>query len=225
MFKTEKTAILVGGGPILTFPKLREYLPIIAVDGGLDTCITHSFKPDYFIGDMDSVSLSAKQYAKKNKIPTNFIFEQETTDFEKALTHIDAPGYICVGFIDGRFDHSLACLHVVQKQTRKRPILLYGLEDVVLAVSNDFSMSLPVGERISIWPLGTVRFKCSSGLLYPLTGIEMKQGKHIGTSNSASANFIEIKISDENRGTYLIILPNHYFNELLTSMGQKSIPR
>lgn len=220
MFKTEKIAILVGGGPILTFPELGDNFPVIAVDSGLDACITHSIKPDYFIGDMDSVSLNAKQYAKKNRIPTNSIFEQETTDFEKALVHSDAPGYICIGFMDGRFDHSLACLHVVQKQRRKRPILFYGLEDVVLTVTNDFFISLPVGERISIWPLGTVRFKHSSGLLYSLTGTEMTQGKYIGTSNSVSADSIQIKISDGNTGTYLIILPSRYFNELLLSIGQ-----
>ena len=228
MFKTDKIAILIGGGPIPIFPILGkdlEGLPIIAVDSGLDACMTYSIKPDYFVGDMDSVSLNAKKYAKKNKIPTNLIFEQETTDFEKALIHVDASGYVCIGFLDGRFDHSLACLHVVQKQTQKRPILLYGLEDVVLTVTNDFSMSLPIGERISIWPLGTVRFEHSSGLLYPLTGIEMTQGKYIGTSNSVSADSIEIKISNENRGTYLIILPNRYFNDLLTSVGQKSIPK
>ena len=225
MFKTEKIAILVGGGPIHTFPYLARGLPVIAVDRGLDICIKYSIKPNYFIGDMDSVSSDAKVYAQKNKIPTNSISEQETTDFEKALMHVDARGYVCIGFLDGRFDHSLASLHAVQKHTRKRPILMYSLEDVILTGTKDFFISLPVGERISIWPLGSVRFKHSSGLLYPLKELEMVQGTYIGTSNSVSENLVQITISEESKGTYLIILPNFYFDDLLMLIGSSSVPK
>ena len=165
MFKTNKIVVLIGGGPVArTIPNLIKGLPIVAVDGGLDSCINYSMVPNYFIGDMDSASSSAKQYAKLNKIPSNFVAEQETTDFEKALMHVDAPGYVCLGFLDGRLDHSLAVLHVIQKQSQKRPILLLGSEDVVLTGPNDFCISLPVGERISIWPLGKVSFEYSTGL-------------------------------------------------------------
>ncbi len=225
MFRTEKIAILVGGGPIHTFPNLARDLPIIAVDGGLDICINYSIKPDYFIGDMDSVSSNGKIYAQKNKIPTNPIFEQETTDFEKALINVDACGYVCIGFLDGRFDHSLASLHAVQKHTTKRPILMYGLEDVILTGTNNFFISLPVGERISIWPLGSVCFKNSSGLLYPLKELEMIQGSHIGISNSVSESLVQITISEESDGTYLMILPNFYFEDLFMLISSSSIPK
>lgn len=225
MFRTENIAILVGGGPVPTFPYLREDYPIIAVDSGLDTCISNSILPDYFIGDMDSVSSNAKQYAKRNKIPTKQIFEQDTTDFEKALVNIDARGYVCVGFLDGRLDHSLASLHVIQKYPQKRPILMYGLEDAVLTGTKDFFISLPIGERISIWPLGSVRFKHSSGLLYPLTDLKMKQGSYIGTSNSVSEKAVQICISEGNNGTYLLILPIFYFDELLVLIGFSSVPK
>ncbi|GIS15013.1 MAG: thiamine pyrophosphokinase [Alphaproteobacteria bacterium] len=178
MFKTNKIVVLIGGGPVArTIPNLIKGLPIVAVDGGLDSCINYSMVPNYFIGDMDSASSSAKQYAKLNKIPSNFVAEQETTDFEKALMYVDAAGYVCLGFLDGRLDHSLAVLHVIQKQSQKRPILLLGSEDVVLTGPNDFCISLPVGERVSIWPLGKVSFEYSTGLLYSLKNIKMVQGK------------------------------------------------
>ena len=101
MFNTNKIVVLIGGGPVArTIPNLIKGLPIVAVDGGLDTCISYSMVPNYFIGDMDSASSSAKQYAKLNKIPSNFVAEQETTDFEKALMYVDAAGYVCLGFLD-----------------------------------------------------------------------------------------------------------------------------
>ena len=117
MFKTNKIAVLIGGGPVVwNIPNLIKGLPIVAVDGGLDSCIDYSIVPNYFIGDMDSASPSAKQYAKLNNIPSNFVAEQETTDFEKALMYVDAAGYVCLGFLDGRLDHLLAVMHVIQKQ-------------------------------------------------------------------------------------------------------------
>ena len=174
---------------------------------------------------MDSASSSAKQYAKLNKIPSNFVAEQETTDFEKALMYVDAAGYVCLGFLDGRLDHSLAVLHVIQKQSHKRPILLLGSEDVVLTGPNDFCISLPVGERVSIWPLGKVSFEHSTGLLYSLKKIKMVQGNQIGTSNSVSENSVQIILSEENRGTYLIILSYIYFDNLFMLIGGLSTPK
>ena len=226
MFKTDKIIVLIGGGPVVrTIPNLIKGLPIVAVDGGLDSCIKYSMVPNYFIGDMDSASSSAKQYAKLNKIPSNFVAEQETTDFEKALMHVDAIGYVCLGFLDGRLDHSLAVLHVIQKQSQKRPILLLGSEDVVLTGPNDFHISLPVGERISIWPLGKVSFEYSTGLLYSLKNIEMVQGNLIGTSNSVSENSVQIILSEANRGTYLIILSYIYFDNLFVLIDGLSTPK
>ena len=226
MFKTNKIVVLIGGGPVVwNIPNLIKGLPIVAVDGGLDSCIDYSIVPNYFIGDMDSASPSAKQYAKLNKIPSNFVAEQETTDFEKALMHVDAVGYVCLGFLDGRLDHSLAVLHVIQKQSQKRPILLLGSEDVVLTGPKDFRISLPVGERISIWPLGKVSFEYSTGLLYSLKNIEMVQGNLIGTSNSVSENSVQIILSEANRGTYLIILSYIYFDNLFVLIGGLSTPK
>ncbi len=226
MFKTNKIVVLIGGGPVVwNIPNLIKGLPIVAVDGGLDSCIDYSIVPNYFIGDMDSASPSAKQYAKLNKIPSNFVAEQETTDFEKALMHVDAIGYVCLGFLDGRLDHSLAVLHVIQKQSQKRPILLLGSEDVALTGPNDFHISLPVGERISIWPLGKVSFEYSTGLLYSLKNIKMVQGKQIGTSNSVSENSVQIILSEENRGTYLIILSHIYFDNLFVLIDGLSTPK
>ena len=226
MFKTNKIVVLIGGGPVVwNIPNLIKGLPIVAVDGGLDSCIDYSIVPNYFIGDMDSASPSAKQYAKLNKIPSNFVAEQETTDFEKALMHVDAIGYVCLGFLDGRLDHSLAVLHVIQKQSQKRPILLLGSEDVVLTGPKDFRISLPVGERISIWPLGKVSFEYSTGLLYSLKNIEMVQGNLIGTSNSVSENSVQIILSEANRGTYLIILSYIYFDNLFVLIGGLSTPK
>ena len=225
MFQTHKRAVLIGGGPIAHIPELVKGLPVIAVDGGLDACLRNALKPDYFLGDMDSASKRAQEYAVSNKIPTKLIPEQETTDFEKALTHVDASGYVCFGFLEGRLDHTLATLHVIQKHIQKRPILLYGLEDVILTASSDISVSLPIKERLSLWPLGVVRFKSSTGLLYPLTDIQMSQGSQIGTSNVTCEETVQIRVSEQNKGTYLVIVSNRYFKELFMLSDASAVPK
>ena len=225
MFQTSKRAILIGGGPISNIPDYLEDLPVVAVDGGLDACLQLSIKPDYFIGDMDSASKSAREYALSNQIPTKPIFEQETNDFEKALMHVDALGYICFGFLDGRIDHTLATLHVVQKLFHKRPVLLYGSEDVMITASTTIALRIPVGERLSVWPLGVVHFESSNGLRYPLEGIEMAAGCQIGTSNSVDKEDVRLTVSEQNIGTYLIILSNCYFKELFMLTDFYSVPK
>ena len=113
----------------------------------------------------------------------------------------------------------------VQKHIQKRPILLYGLEDVILTASSDISVSLPIKERLSLWPLGVARFKSSTGLLYPLTDIKMSQGSQIGTSNITCEETVQIRVSEKNNGTYLVIISNRYFKELFMLSDASAVPK
>ena len=225
MFHTDKQVVLIGAGPIGYIPPIARDLDVIAVDGGLDYCMHHGLKPAYFLGDMDSASAEARQFAEQNHILSHLLDEQDTTDFEKSLMQVDARGYFCFGFLDGRFDHTLATLHVVQKYTHKRPIILYGREDVILVVMDDITLSLPIGERVSILPLDRVSFKSSKGLYWSLDNIKMAPGTQIGVSNKTSENLVQITLADNNRGQYLLILPNYYFEDVLKLTGGLSEPK
>ena len=109
--------------------------PVIAADGGVETALDAGFLPQAIIGDMDSVD-------DLNLLPKSIhqivLPQQDDTDFEKCLQLIDAPLIVGVGFLDGRFDHSLAVLDALARLQHDRPVFLVGANDVLLRIRGDF---------------------------------------------------------------------------------------
>jgi thiamine pyrophosphokinase len=115
--------------------------------------------------------------------------EQETTDLEKCLYSIDAPLYLGVGFTGRRFDHTLAALHALLRWPAKR-IVLIGPEDAIFLAPLQWQISLPEGTRVSLFPLAPVRGLHSSGLTWPIDGLDFAPGLRIGTSNKATGGAV-----------------------------------
>jgi len=199
--------ILIGNGPcekdILI--KLSKKYKTIAVDGGLRHCLKLNINPHYVIGDIDSIKNSEKdKLIKQNKLIR--IKEQETTDFEKAISRIKAPIIFCFGFIGKRLDHTLAVINVISNYHKKNNIILIGKSDVIITVSDSISIDLPKKSRVSIWPLSEIKFDKSYGLKWPLNNITMRPNERIGTSNKSLKRNIKIFLHDDNNGSYLLIL-------------------
>jgi thiamine pyrophosphokinase len=50
----------------------------------------------------------------------------------------------------------------------------------------EVEIDLPAAARLSLWPLTRQRFHSSRGLVWPLDGLTLAAGQHIGTSNQVS---------------------------------------
>ncbi len=219
--------ILVFGSPILLFgaspmaepavQMLRAFKswPVIAADGGVETALDAGFLPQAIIGDMDSVD-------DLNLLPKSIhqivLPQQDDTDFEKCLQLIDAPLIVGVGFLDGRFDHSLAVLDALARLQHDRPVFLVGANDVLLRIRGDFEVTVNVGARFSVWPLGCQHFLNSTGLEWALENMTMEMGQLSGTSNRANAN--KVSILAGNGDGYLAIAPLAEFDNMLQAALQ-----
>jgi len=168
---------------------------VVAADGGAKAALAHGLVLKAVIGDMDSCP---PEYAGK----TIRISEQNSTDFEKCLGVIQAPLILGVGFLGGRLDHELAALNALVKTAQN--IVLIGAEDLVFLLPNTLRISLPLGTRISVFPMGDVLGATSQGLEWPLDGLRLSPNKTIGTSNRTIAP--EITITNPNQ-PLLCILP------------------
>lgn len=202
IFTFDSPVILVGAAPTPVdglFAALPETLPVIAADGGAHTAMQAGRRPDLVVGDMDS------SFDLPSDIRRLHLADQNDTDFEKCLKRINAPFIIGFGFLDGRLDHTLAAMHALAAATHDRPILLVGSTDMLLRVRGDISFSVTPGERVSIWPLGTQRFRRSTGLRWPLDGLEMTPGGLIGASNVATGDMVDIHA--DGGGGYAVIRP------------------
>jgi len=79
-------------------------------------------------------------------------------------------------------------------------------------------LGLPVGTRVSVYPLSRITFESSSGLLYPLDGLIMQSGEMIGTSNASNESQLKIvpqKDSPSEQSCYALILPSEHLNAMV----------
>ncbi|SMX43417.1 thiamine diphosphokinase [Actibacterium lipolyticum] len=184
---------LIGGGDVKN-ADLRESLAIaptlVAADGGADTALAAGVLPKAVFGDMDSISAETTSAIPADRL--HFIAEQETTDFEKCLRSIQAPLILGLGFLGDRLDHQLAALTALARHAETRCILI-GPCDVTFVCPPQLSLNLPVGSRVSLFPLGRVNGK-SDGLEWPIDGIEFAPDGLIGTSNRASKDVVTLEM-------------------------------
>ena len=184
--------------------------PVLAADGGLRTALSCGLRPQAVIGDMDSAN-------DLDQLPDDIrqikLSGQDDTDFEKSLGVISAPLIIGIGFLDGRFDHSLAALDALARLPHDRPVLLVGGDDVLLRLRGDFEMTLPLASRFSVWPLGRQHFLRSHGLQWPLDDVTMALGKRTGTSNRVIGKPVSITAGAGDG--YVVMAPFTAFDVML----------
>jgi thiamine pyrophosphokinase len=176
--------LLIGGGPIsrADFAVASALTgPVVAVDGGAVWAHDHGIPIDALIGDMDSITPQVL-----DQIPSHLchpIAEQDSTDFDKALRHVQAPLVIAIGFSGGRIDHQMAVFHSLLAHPN-RPCLILGGEDLTFLAPPDLTLGLEPGTRVSLFPLGPVQGH-STGLRWPIGGLAFDPLTRIGTSNAA----------------------------------------
>lgn len=179
---------LIGGGDA-ELSQLEEALGIapvcVAADGGAELARRANIPLRAVIGDMDSISADTlSQIPQDRQI---IVSEQETTDFDKALRHIDAPLVIGLGFLGGRIDHQMHALHILAMHAH-RPCILIAQTEIVLIAPPEITLPAEAGDVVSIFPLGPVTGR-SHGLEWPIEGLAFDTLSKVGTSNRATGHF------------------------------------
>ena len=190
---------------------------LVAADGGAGSALAAGMVPDAVIGDLDSLSPAAR--AAIDAVRIHAIDEQESTDFEKALRSVSAPGVIAVGFTGARLDHELAAFNALLKRP-DFPCVLMGKRDIVFAAPRQFSLTLEPGARVSLFPMAPVTGR-STGLRWPIDGLQFAPDTRIGTSNRAET--AEISLSFEGPGM-LVILPKRFLDAVIRAVVEIPLP-
>lgn len=115
------TLIISGGNVkkdfLQNFLKENKYNKIIAADKGLEILNKIGVKPDYIIGDFDSVNKEMLEQYKN--IPITYLKpEKDFTDTHMALKLAMEQGakkITMAGAIGTRFDHSIANIHILKE--------------------------------------------------------------------------------------------------------------
>jgi thiamine pyrophosphokinase len=202
--------ILVGAGQLypndlsdsLTFGKI-----IVAADGGAEAVLAAGYMPDAIIGDMDSQPSDKRLEGLIHHIP-----EQDSTDFDKALRSISAPLILACGFTGKRIDHSLAVLTALMT-AQEQLCVVVGEESVIALCPPRIAFDLPAGSVFSVFPMQNTS-ATSTGLKWPLEGVDLGPTRRIGTSNEVSGP-VEITVDDPH---LIVIVPRAALAELVRAL-------
>ena len=210
-----KPVLLVGGadlGPDDLNIFQSEVPTIVAVDGGADHLIAAGITPDAVVGDMDSISQAARELFK-NKVL--HVTEQDTVDFEKALSVVHAPLIYAVGFSAGRLDHALAVINVLARFAHQ-PIILVSETDVAAIVPpSGLSIVLEKETRISLMPIVTGAVTVT-GVVWPLTEQVLSPLGMSSPSNKAIGGAVTIRAERP----VLLVLPTSQRERLAAALMQ-----
>lgn len=199
----EKNATFLGGGracheDLLLALTLAPHL--VAADGAAGTALSFGHMPERVIGDFDSLTDDMRRVIPPDRLC--HVPEQDSTDFEKCLTRVEAPMVLAVGFTGARIDHELAVYAALTRLAHRRCIVL-GEEDICFIAPPVLSLAVEPGQRVSLFPMRPVR-GCSEGLHWPIDGLDFAPDRRIGTSNTADGE--EIRLRFDAPGM-LMILP------------------
>jgi thiamine pyrophosphokinase len=209
-----KTGVLLVGGGFPAVTDLVKYVAkapfVIAADGGADFCLKSGLTPEAVIGDLDSVSDGLQA-----DLPEEALIEyedQDLTDFEKCLRLIEAPFIVATGFTSGRLDHTLANFAILARRIGA-PTLLIGTHDVAFAVPEKIALDLPVGTRISLFPMVPTK-GTSKGLRWPIDGLTIDPLGRLGTSNEVSG---PVEMIFDTAGT-IVIIPREHLDQAIAAL-------
>lgn len=207
---TDEIVTLVGAGEVdlaILRESLTEAGPIVAADGGAAHVLALGRIPDAVIGDFDSIAPDILA-----RVPPHALHQsadQETTDFEKALSFISAPLILAHGFTGRRLDHELAVYAAILRLTRT-PVIIIGAEDICFALDMSLTLNLAPGTRVSLFPMAKTRC-ASTGLRWATDHLVFDPLGRIGTSNEAIAP--EVSLTPSGPGL-LVILPRSTLPEV-----------
>lgn len=182
---------------------------LVAADGGANNLQAVGLTPKAVIGDMDSISAAAKAAFADVLHP---VTEQDSTDFDKALRHIDAPLILALGMSGGRLDHELAALHGILLYP-ERPCVIVGGESLAFVCPHDIALDLPLQSVLSLFPFAPVQVR-SEGLRWATDHLILDPLDRVGTSNLVDGP-VRLQAATPDA---IVILPRSALASVVTSL-------
>ncbi len=178
---------------------------LVAADSGLAAAEEAALRPDWIVGDMDSLQDRGRLSSYPPERVLVYPVDKDFTDTELALNLLWDKGcdeVWIVGGGGGRLDHTLA-LRALFDRSPFPNRWITAREDIWL-VSASFEKTVDEGSMVSIFPAGNGPWSVESrGLTWPLGGLSWSRG-FFGISNIAKTGSFSLRVR---AGRFLVILP------------------
>lgn len=201
----EKTCYLVGAGEAASLPALQENDLLIAVDGGLVSCLAQGRLPHLLVGDLDSLGDRPLPDIPLCRFPV----KKDETDTYLAYLEGVKRGYAhfeIYGGLGGRADHTVANLQLLRRIAAEgRTAALVG-EDVRMLAFADRTVTLKTlpGQSLGVFSLSEISEGVTiEGAAYSLSKGTLKNDFPLGVSNTALGSSVTVSVK---RGVLLLVL-------------------
>ena len=177
---------------------------IAAADSGLVSAENAGLRPDWIIGDMDSLDDVSRLDTYPPGRVLRFPADKDFTDTELAVDLLFEKGcdeVTLAGGGGGRLDHTLAIAAMFERE--RCPSRWFTGHEEIHVVSNEFHCNVRKTYAVSVFPLGTGPWKAqSAGLKWPLDAVSWRRG-FFGISNAAETEAVTIKALS---GRFLVLV-------------------
>lgn len=212
--------IIISGGSInekffKEVMKKGEFNNVIACDKGLEVLYKCNIKPNYIIGDFDSINKNIlKNYKKDNNVKIMSLNpEKDYTDTHMALKlaiDLNSNEITIVGAIGTRLDHTLANINILKEALDNEITCKIINENNYISLINKTTI-IEKDNRykyVSLIPITTTATGITlQGFKYSLHNATMKIGESIGVSNEQIEQLAKISIKE---GTLILLKTNDY---------------
>jgi len=190
--------ILVGNGEAPTHPTTLKVIEdantIICIDGGTDKLLELGYRPDYILGDLDSLALDLEDYSCK-VINLN---DQSKNDLEKGLEWClknEIKEVSLLGFSGLRDDHNAAALLFLKTFSYHMGLTMVTDFSTIQCINSKTRFKVSKGQVISIIPGNINTTIRTNGLKYELND-QVLDSPGNGISNIATMNEVVIESND-----------------------------
>ena len=180
---------------------------LAAADSGLIACEDAGLKPDWVVGDMDSLDKLSRLDKYPPRRVMRFPCDKDYTDTELALALLREKGCSEIwiaGGGGGRLDHLFGLRALFEME--EGPDRWFPGNEEILCIKEGWGLKaeVPAGSIISVFPLGKKECAAGSrGLKWPLDNVIWKCG-YSGVSNVATEGSFEISSI---KGHFMVIMP------------------
>lgn len=182
----------------------NQFNYIIASDRGLEVLDKFNIKPNYIIGDFDSIDKKIlEKYVNNEDIVIKRLNpEKDYTDTHMAIklaTELDSNEISIIGAIGTRIDHTIANIHVL-KETLDKNIecrVIDSRNEIQLINKKTVLKADKNYKYISLIPLTTkVEGINLKGFKYQLSNATLEIGHSLGVSNEQLEDYAEIDLKE-----------------------------
>ncbi|MCL2609485.1 MAG: thiamine diphosphokinase [Treponema sp.] len=181
----------------------------VAADSGLLLAHALGVRPDWVVGDMDSLDDETLLLGYPDRVIRHPV-EKDLSDTELALDLLRQKGCTelwIIGGGGGRIAHSFAIRDLFEREDFPQRWITENADIRCLdsGTPGGLSARMPPGRKVSVFPLAAGPWQASSsGLQWPLEGLDWKRGFN-GLSNAAVEETVCLRAE---KGRFLVVLEN-----------------